>query len=63
MAKQPFYHRVSGVLFTATRAVPEDEFLEALKKALKKVPGVIQESVEIEPTTYEEPEPGDPADL
>lgn len=59
--QQPFYHRVDGVLFTATRDVSEDEFTEALKKALKGIKGVIINSAEIE--EYSEPEPGDPLDL
>jgi hypothetical protein len=57
--KQPFYHRVDGLLFTATSVVTEQDIIEAIGK----IKGVVKDSVEIEPDGYGEPEPGDPADL
>ena len=63
VARQPFYHRQDGVLFTATRVVSEAELAEAIVKAVQRIKGVVKESVEIEPNNYQEPEPGDPADL
>lgn len=59
MAAQPFYHRVDGLLFTATRTVSEVEILEAIMR----IKGVVKQSIEIEPKGYQEPEAGDPADL
>lgn len=60
MNKQPFYHRVDGLLFTATRELSETEFLVEIRGPLKKL-GVIPESIEIE--TWGGAEPGDPSDL
>lgn len=59
MSAQPFYHRVDGLLFTAKRALTEAEIVEAVRK----IKGVVKESVEVEPDGFEEPEAGDPADL
>ena len=62
--RQPFYHRVDGLLFTATDAVSEADFLRVLREseALQKL-GVLVDSIEVEPTGWGEPEPGDPAEL
>lgn len=62
MNKQPFYHRVDGLLFTATKPIDVLEFVHAFATGLKAL-GVIASSVEIEPEGYAEPEPGDPSDL
>lgn len=59
MNKQPFYHRVDGLLFTATRSLSEAEIVEAVSK----IEGVVPGSTEIEPGGFDEPEAGDPADL
>jgi hypothetical protein len=60
--KQPFYHRVT-VLFTATRALKEDELKDLLFDGLNEMSKgkIVKGSVEIE--EFDEPEPGDPADL
>lgn len=62
MNKQPFYHRVDGLLFTTITGMPEAEFLRRLKNWAKEL-GMLADSIEIEPNGYGEPEPGDPADL
>lgn len=71
MNKQPFYHRVEAVLFTATRPVSEEEFCAALESSLKKC-GLVKGSVEIEPARDDKNdclvsgmswEAGDPSDL
>ena len=67
MNKQPFYHRIDGLLFTSTTGFGEEEFLEMLKqfagsKTGKKL-GIIGNTIEIEINGYDEPEAGDPADL
>lgn len=51
--KQPFYHRIDGVLFTATREVSEQEVVNALKQ----IKGVVKESVEVEPNGYQNRSP------
>lgn len=58
MAKQPYYHSL-GLLFTSTDG-DHDKYQKAAIEAIKKVDGVVPESVEFE---YHESEPGDPADL
>lgn len=63
--KQPFYHR-AVVLFTSTTGVGEDDFINALVKAIdtgKAFKGleIIADTIDIE--EYDDPEPGDPADL
>jgi ferredoxin-NADP reductase len=60
MAKQPFYHRIDGLLFTATNGIDEKQFIDAIKEPLKKL-GVLPDSITIE--EFFEPEPGDPSDL
>ena len=59
--KQPFYHRVDGLLFTATRPISEKEFMQAVKKSLALL-GVIVSSIELD-GPWEESEPGSPDDL
>lgn len=59
MNKQPFYHRVT-VLFTATEELTEADVLKKVRKGLSGRQ-VIASSVEIE--EFDEPMPGDPADL
>jgi len=62
MAKQPFYHRVDGLMFTCTESLTEDEFILALKLGLSKMRCVyVKDSVEVE--EWHEPEAGDPDDL
>ena len=65
MNKQPFYHRIDGLLFTSTTGFSEEKFLKLLKQAMNsdagKKLGLIPNSLEIE--DYYDPEPGDPADL
>ena len=62
--KQPFYHRVERLLFTSTSEVSEREFIDVLSrsKELKKL-GILLKTIQIEPNTWIEPEPGDPCDL
>lgn len=65
--KQPFYHRVDGLLFTSTTGFGEEQFLEALRafarsKAGREL-GLLDDTIEIEAGGYGEPEPGDPTDL
>ena len=67
MNKQPFYHRVDGLLFTSTTGLSEAEFIAFFRttvssKAAKHL-GIIANSIEIEMDGYGEPEPGDPSDL
>lgn len=59
---QPFYHRIDGLLFTATAPLTEREFLTHFRKHAKAL-GILADSVEIEVEGFGEPEPGDPADL
>ena len=59
MNKQPFYHEVT-VLFTATRPLDESEVQALLEKSLKNK-DIVKGTVQID--GYEDPEPGDPADL
>lgn len=69
---QPFYHRCSGaVTFTANQPITEQEFVKALGRALKPL-GLVEHTLEVESVPgeggvlfpgWEEPEPGDPADL
>jgi hypothetical protein len=63
-SKQPFYHRVT-LLFTSTSGCGEEQFLEAFQAFMKSKSasqlGIVPNSLTVE--TYEEPEPGDPADL
>ena len=62
MAKQPWYHRVDGVLFTGTGDITQEDFEKALEKALVALKaGYVKGSLQIE--EWAEPEPGDPADL
>jgi hypothetical protein len=67
MNKQPFYHRVDGLLFTSTTGFCEDDFVALLKAVAKssagKALGLIVSSIEVEPNGYAEPEAGDPCDL
>jgi hypothetical protein len=68
--KQPYYHRVEALLFTATQPLTEQQFLLALRKALIPL-GLIPTSLEIESQNHNgilesgwhEPEPGNPSDL
>jgi len=60
--KQPFYHRVDGVLFTCTTEISEEDFIEALEIGLKNIKcGYVKGSVEVE--QWGGGEPGDPSDL
>ena len=65
--KQPWYHRVDGLLFTMHSEISEVEFVAALEKALAGIKyagseaGFEKGSVEIE--QWGGGEPGDPADL
>jgi len=66
--KQPFYHRVDGVMFTLTQEIDEDDFKKLLEIALKALqtkkggPSIyVEGSLEIE--EWGGAEPGDPADL
>ena len=59
MNKQPFYHR-ADVLFTCTEPLSREEFIAALAKGLKRH-GLVKGGIEVE--EYDEPDPGDPADL
>lgn len=59
MAKQPYYHRIDGLLFTATEVVTEEQIIAAIQRIYEVVEG----TVEIEPGGFSEPESGDPADL
>jgi hypothetical protein len=65
--KQPFYHRVDGLLFITTTGCSEQAFLEALRAFARtregRQLGLLHDSIEVEPGGYSEPEPGDPADL
>lgn len=65
--KQPFYHRVDGLLFTSTTGFGEELFLKAFRKFAKseeaKQLGMLPNSIEVESEGYGDPEPGDPADL
>jgi hypothetical protein len=59
MNKQPYYHGVMFI-FTATRAFTQEEVQQRLEKAFKGrdiVPGTVMVD------EFNEPEPGDPADL
>lgn len=58
--KQPFYCVVT-FLFTATRELTETD-MESVKKAIKKVPGVIEARGGTQIESFE-CEAGDPADL
>lgn len=60
MNKQPFYHGCE-VMFTATEEFTESRVLELITKGLESDPTVVKGSVEF--AEYDEPEPGDPADL
>jgi hypothetical protein len=64
--KQPFYHRVDGLLFTSVTGCDGEKFKTALIQAIKtskafKDLGILENSVWIE--DYGDPEPGDPSDL
>ena len=65
MNKQPFYHRVDGLLFTSTTGFSEDDFIRVFKwlaeSRMGRFLGIVPDSLEVE--EYFEPEPGDPADL
>lgn len=65
--RQPFYHRVDGLLFTTTTGCSQDRFLEFLRKAARSSAGreigLLVDSIEVESDGYAEPDPGDPADL
>lgn len=56
--KQPYYHRAT-ILFTATGAIPQEALEEALNDKVADGNHVLYFEVE----EYEDPEPGDPADL
>lgn len=58
----PYYHRLDGLLFLASRPVSEEEFLAAIKKAVEDL-GVIPHSVEITADGDGEPELGPPRDI
>jgi len=60
--RQPFYHRIDGLLFAATVPLTEELILTILRKYGKRF-GILPESIEIEVDGFCEPEPGDPADL
>lgn len=59
MNKQPFYHRCT-ILFTATEPMTEEDVLENIQDGLT-MDIVIKDSIQIE--EFDDPEPGDPADL
>lgn len=59
---QPFYHRIDGLLFTATVPLTEGLILGLLRKYGKSL-GILPDTVEIESDGFAEPDPGDPADL
>lgn len=65
--RQPFYHRVDGLLFTSTTGFGEERFLEAFRKFARskhaKDLGVVEGTIEIELDGYGDPEAGDPSDL
>lgn len=65
--RQPFYHRVDGLLFTTTTGCSKELFLQFLRMAARSRAGaeigILVDSIEIEADSYGEPEPGDPADL
>jgi hypothetical protein len=67
MNKQPFYHRIDGLLFTSTTGFGEQRFIQAFTEFCKskkaKELGIIADTVEIEYDGYLEPEAGDPSDL
>jgi hypothetical protein len=60
----PYFHRVDGLLVLAPRPVPEEEFLAALREAVKSL-GVLPETVEIIADGYAgyTAEPGPPRDF
>ena len=70
--KQPYYHRVDGVLFTMHSEITKEQFIEALEKGLagikhefedggKVKAGFEKGSVEVE--EWGGAEPGSPDDL
>jgi hypothetical protein len=59
MAKQPFYHEVT-ILFTATCSFALEE-VQALLEAKLKHKNIVRGTIIID--RFDEPEPGDPADL
>lgn len=59
MNKQPFYHEVT-ILFTGTREFTFEEVQELLQSKLRHK-DIVKDSVKID--SFNEPEPGDPADL
>ena len=76
--KQPFYHRVDGLLFTMHSEISEKQFIEALEKSLAGIKHEINfgpedgglkfikagfEKGSIEIEAWGGGEPGDPADL
>lgn len=68
MPKQPFYHRVDGVMFTLTQPIDEDDFKRLMEIALKNLKTnkkglsiYVDGSLEVE--EWMEPEAGDPDDL
>ena len=68
MNKQPFYHRIDGLMFTSTTGFSEKKFMQlfiefAKDKKIKKELGIIPDTIEIECDGYLEPEAGDPSDL
>lgn len=67
MNKQPFYHRIDGLMFTSTTGFDEKQFLEAFEAFINSKSGkqfdIVPYTVEIEPDGYAEPEAGDPSDL
>lgn len=64
MNKQPFYHRIDGLLFTSVNGISESDFLRILRNStdLKRL-GVLADTIEVEPNGWQEPEAGDPQDL
>lgn len=66
MNRQPFYHRIDGLMFTSTTGFGEERFLELFEEFLESSVvqeelGIVEGTVEIE--SYDEPEAGDPSDL
>jgi hypothetical protein len=59
MAKQPFYHEVT-VLFTATRPFTIEEVQTLLEHKFRHKE-IVRGTIMID--EFQEPEPGDPADL
>lgn len=62
--KQSFYHYVDGVMFTCTKPLTKEEFIEALEIGLQLY-GLVKGSVDIDDAEsgYKEPEAGNSDDL